>query len=249
VTGVIRADGVIERRLAGYRRALQRRASPTIARRVLSGSVTFDWGAEAAEQLVALPGATAAFCTADLIAAGVLAGLHRLGRRIPEDYSVMGFDNLSVSRMVYPALTTVDQSILQQGQARRQPHRGHPRQEEPGQGDPHRGHHRRTRQRRAEELNMGAVADRSKYVALAILLLPSLFGMFTFLMLPVIASFVLSFTEWDMIGELSWIGFDNYVAALADPAVLTALRNTLSFHPRLPALRSSASPSGWLCCY
>lgn len=115
VTGVIRADGVIERRLAGYRRALAEEGIAFDPDLVLSGSVTFDWGVTAAERLVGLPGATAAFCTADLIAAGVLAGLHRLGRRIPDDYSVMGFDNLSVSRMVYPALTTVDQSILDKG--------------------------------------------------------------------------------------------------------------------------------------
>ncbi|MDC9824862.1 LacI family DNA-binding transcriptional regulator [Devosia sp. ZB163] len=115
VTGVIRTSGVIERRLAGYKRALSEAGIGFDAARVLSGSVTFDWGAEAADRLTQLPGVTAAFCTADLIAAGLLAGLHRLGRRIPEDYSVMGFDNLPVSRMVYPALTTVDQSILEKG--------------------------------------------------------------------------------------------------------------------------------------
>jgi multiple sugar transport system permease protein len=76
---------------------------------------------------------------------------------------------------------------------------------------------------------MGAVTDRSKYLALAVLLLPSLVGMFTFLMLPVISSFVLSFTEWDMIGDIGWVGFDNYLAALADPAVQAALRNTLVY--------------------
>ena len=76
---------------------------------------------------------------------------------------------------------------------------------------------------------MGAVTDRSKYLALAVLLLPSLIGMFTFLMLPVISSFVLSFAEWDMIGQIGWVGFDNYLAALADPAVQAALRNTLVY--------------------
>ena len=65
--------------------------------------------------IAANPRITAAFCTADLIAAGLLAGLHKLGKRIPEDVSVMGFDNLSISTMVYPALTTVDQSIAQKG--------------------------------------------------------------------------------------------------------------------------------------
>lgn len=116
VTGVIRTDGVIERRVAGYRRTLDEAGMAFDPARILSGSVTFDWGVAAAEQLAALPETTAAFCTADLIAAGLLAGLHRLGKRIPEDYSVMGFDNLPISRMVYPALTTVDQSILGKGQ-------------------------------------------------------------------------------------------------------------------------------------
>jgi DNA-binding LacI/PurR family transcriptional regulator len=115
VTGVIRTDGVVERRVAGYRRALEAAGISHDPALVLSGSVTFDWGNEAAGTIAANPRITAAFCTADLIAAGVLAGLHRLGKRIPEDVSVMGFDNLSISTMVYPALTTVDQSIASKG--------------------------------------------------------------------------------------------------------------------------------------
>ena len=76
---------------------------------------------------------------------------------------------------------------------------------------------------------MSPAADRSKYLALAVLLLPSLAGMVVFLMAPVLSSLVLSFSQWDLIGEISWVGIDNYVAALADPAVLGALRNTLTF--------------------
>jgi len=73
------------------------------------------------------------------------------------------------------------------------------------------------------------IAARQKYLALAVLLGPSLVGMFIFLMLPVASSFVLSFSSWDLIGEIQWIGLDNYSKALADPAVLGALRNTLTF--------------------
>ncbi|HZY67959.1 MAG TPA: substrate-binding domain-containing protein, partial [Devosia sp.] len=115
VTGVIRANGVVERRVAGYRRALEAAGITYDPALVFSRSVSFDWGNEAAAGIAANPAITAAFCTADLIAAGLLAGLHKLGKRIPEDVSVMGFDNLSVSRMVYPALTTVDQSIAEKG--------------------------------------------------------------------------------------------------------------------------------------
>ncbi|WP_055047032.1 carbohydrate ABC transporter permease [Devosia sp. A16] len=76
---------------------------------------------------------------------------------------------------------------------------------------------------------MSPAADPSKYVALAVLLLPSLAGMVVFLMAPVLSSLVLSFSQWDLIGEIHWVGLDNYLTALADPAVLGALRNTLGF--------------------
>jgi DNA-binding LacI/PurR family transcriptional regulator len=115
VTGVIRTDGVVERRVAGYRRALAAAKIDFDPALVFSGSVTFDWGSDAAAGIAANPKITAAFCTADLIAAGLLAGLHKIGTRIPDDVSVMGFDNLSISTMVYPALTTVDQSIAEKG--------------------------------------------------------------------------------------------------------------------------------------
>lgn len=76
---------------------------------------------------------------------------------------------------------------------------------------------------------MSPANARQKYLALAVLLGPSLIGMFVFLMLPVASSFVLSFSSWDLIGEIQWIGLDNYWKALADPAVLGALRNTVTF--------------------
>ena len=114
VTGAVRDGGVIEQRLAGYRKALETAGIAFDPDLVLAGSVTFDWGISAADQVIARR-ATAAFCTADLIAAGVLTGLHQRNVSIPDDVSVLGFDNLPVSRMVYPALSTVDQGILAKG--------------------------------------------------------------------------------------------------------------------------------------
>lgn len=74
-----------------------------------------------------------------------------------------------------------------------------------------------------------SIRSRQKYLALAVLLLPSLLGMFTFLMLPIASSFVLSFSSWDLIGDIEWVGLANCAKALGDPAVLGALRNTLAF--------------------
>jgi multiple sugar transport system permease protein len=76
---------------------------------------------------------------------------------------------------------------------------------------------------------MGGVTGRGKYLALAILLLPSLIGMGLFYILPVISSFVLSFSKWDLLTPIQWIGFGNFIRALGDPAVQQALRNTLTF--------------------
>ncbi|MCJ8324279.1 MAG: sugar ABC transporter permease [Rhizobiales bacterium] len=71
--------------------------------------------------------------------------------------------------------------------------------------------------------------DKSKYLALLVLLLPSLLGMLAFVIAPIIASLILSFSQWDLIGDVKWIGFDNYTTIIFDPAVRTALFNTLMF--------------------
>ena len=116
VTGAVREGGVIARRLAGYRAALDAAGIAFDPALVLDGSVSFAWGRDAAERLGAISGVTAAFCTADLVAAGLVAGLHGRGVRVPDDISVLGFDNISLSEMVFPALTTVDQNILAKGE-------------------------------------------------------------------------------------------------------------------------------------
>lgn len=68
-----------------------------------------------------------------------------------------------------------------------------------------------------------------RYLAIAVLLLPSLIGMVVFIMGPVLASLLLSFTSWDMFGDIEWIGLANYVTALGDRELHTALFNTVIF--------------------
>ena len=55
----------------------------------------------------ALP-VTAAFCFSDYVACGVYSALAEYGIRIPDDISVMGYDNNEYSDMISPALTTID---------------------------------------------------------------------------------------------------------------------------------------------
>lgn len=60
--------------------------------------------------------ATAIFAANDEIAFGVYAGLSEVGKKVPDDYSVVGYDNIEMSEYVYPPLTTVSQPIFELGQ-------------------------------------------------------------------------------------------------------------------------------------
>ena len=59
---------------------------------------------------------TALFCTADRVAAQLMMLLARQGRSVPQDVSVMGFDDLPLARMTQPQLTTLGQDVA--GKAR-----------------------------------------------------------------------------------------------------------------------------------
>ncbi len=56
-------------------------------------------------------GPTAVFATADILAVGIVHGLTEAGARVPEDVSVVGFDDLDLCNYVTPKLTTISQDI------------------------------------------------------------------------------------------------------------------------------------------
>ena len=70
-----------------------------------------DWSAEsgydAGRRLAADPGVTAVFCANDEMAVGVVRALFEAGRRVPDDVSVVGFDDIPLAGYLWPPLTTV----------------------------------------------------------------------------------------------------------------------------------------------
>jgi LacI family transcriptional regulator len=65
-------------------------------------------GYEAAQRLLARsPEVTAIFAGADIAAIGAIQGLQDMGLRLPDDVSVVGFDNIDSAGFITPALTTV----------------------------------------------------------------------------------------------------------------------------------------------
>jgi LacI family transcriptional regulator len=100
-------------RLLGYRAALAangRLASEELVR--VGGEPTIAHGLEAARALLALPEPpTGVVAFNDKAAIGAMQAAAECGLRIPEDLSVVGFDDLDLSRVVVPALTTVRQPL------------------------------------------------------------------------------------------------------------------------------------------
>lgn len=76
----------------------------------------------------------------------------------------------------------------------------------------------------------GSRLDRREGRTAFFFLLPGLIGMVLFLVVPIIASVVLSFTNWKLLGTPQFVGISNYVRLFtADPQFWPVLRNTLFF--------------------
>lgn len=97
-------------RLQGYVQALRRNGIEVDPYYIARGNFTFEAGAEAVEQLMTRPQPpTAIFCHTDVMALGAISGAKRRGLRVPEDLSIMGFDDIALSKFCDPPLTTVAQ--------------------------------------------------------------------------------------------------------------------------------------------
>jgi LacI family transcriptional regulator len=100
---------VARERQAGWQETLQAAGLPADESLVVHG----DWSAASGEQRMAdllarRPDVDAVLVGNDQMALGVLRKAHQMGRRIPHDLAVVGFDNTPESAHFWPALTTVD---------------------------------------------------------------------------------------------------------------------------------------------
>ncbi len=95
-------------RLAGFKSALTDCGLSPDSNLIIRGDFTQQRGYDAGTQMLKLPDPpTAISVHNDAMAIGVLDAAHSLGLRIPDDVSVIGFDDISSARITHPALTTV----------------------------------------------------------------------------------------------------------------------------------------------
>jgi len=99
--------GPLSERYQSFLEAVKR-YGPAVEHRTLASDDGYSGGREAVRELFASgTRPTAIVCVNDFMAIGVLRQLRELGQRVPEDVSVTGFDNITLSEMMTPSLTTV----------------------------------------------------------------------------------------------------------------------------------------------
>lgn len=107
--GVVPAD----ERLAGFMEAVQ---ETNIQSTIIDCPFQFDVAEKIVKKaLLENPTIDGIFASSDVSAAGALKAAHDLGRNVPNNLQIIGFDNVSLSEMTTPGLTTMAQDIYKMG--------------------------------------------------------------------------------------------------------------------------------------
>jgi LacI family transcriptional regulator len=110
------AAGCNQARMHGFRGAMEAAGVPVPDGFVRTGRFSYEHGIAGGAALLDLPRPpTAVFAGSDETALGVIEAARNRGLRIPEDLSVVGFDDTRVARLAAPPLTTVRQPLREMG--------------------------------------------------------------------------------------------------------------------------------------
>jgi LacI family transcriptional regulator, galactose operon repressor len=103
------AVGNVRERLDGFRAELARHGVTVAPRYLATGPQAIELGREVSRWVKARPRPTAVFATNDIVAIGAWRQLVGMGVRIPADLSLIGFDDIEMSNLSLPPLTTIRQ--------------------------------------------------------------------------------------------------------------------------------------------
>ena len=119
--GVIRGPSgwwEAEERLSGWQEALEQAGLEIHPERIVEADWSVESGMQAMQALLRQsPDIDAVFASSDDIALGALTAAARLGRRVPQDLALAGFDNIPQAAYFQPPLTTVHQPLARIGRA------------------------------------------------------------------------------------------------------------------------------------
>ncbi len=103
-----------QERETGWRRALTARGA-AVVEPIKGGDWSARTGFELGQRVAGDPSVTAVFCANGHMALGLMRALQAAGRRVPEDVSIVGFDDIPEAEYFGPALTTVRQDFDELG--------------------------------------------------------------------------------------------------------------------------------------
>lgn len=106
------SPGVIQERFRGFCDACKERHVEITEDCIFEASTIYEQGVEVGKKIAfSNQGFTAIAAMSDIVAFGVMEGLRRSGLNVPEDISIIGFDNLPECRYSNPQLTSVSQNL------------------------------------------------------------------------------------------------------------------------------------------
>ncbi len=109
ISGMRRDNDRVQLRIAGFCDAMANAGHPVRPDQIMESAYSINDGQASIERLLAHPKPpTAVFCVSDILAFGVLSGCVKRGIKVPEQLSVVGFDNLDFTAHLQPPLTTVE---------------------------------------------------------------------------------------------------------------------------------------------
>lgn len=111
----IKDGGVLQERFLGYKAALAESSIPFDKKIVFQQEMDIASCKLASDEIVKHPEITGLVVSADIMAAGIMTGLKAHGVRIPDDISIVGFDDINIAQLVTPPLTTIRQDMNLKG--------------------------------------------------------------------------------------------------------------------------------------
>lgn len=100
-------------RLKGYKKALSDHKININEKLIVKGKFTVDGGYNAAKKLLLNEKPTAIFSSNDSMAIGAIQAIQEKGLKVPEDISIIGFDDIEIAKYLKPSLTTIRMDILE----------------------------------------------------------------------------------------------------------------------------------------
>ncbi len=108
-------DGPIRRRFLGYKKAMKECGVMVAENIILLDDLSYNGGYRVGKKLLKRKKITAAVTVGDVMAFGILKAMYEAGKNVPEDLSIVGFDNTKGCEYSKPALTSVDQPVYDRG--------------------------------------------------------------------------------------------------------------------------------------